>query len=593
MKKLMAILLAVALVATLSISAVMTASAGSDPKIVVSSATATKGETKDITISFADNDAGIASAKLSVAFPSDLTLTKVTYSNSLKTSDPDDPETSTSQTSKPAKLTSPVTLNWVSYSQNVTGNIVYATLTFTVASEATEGDKNIEVSYESGNIFRYSSGTYATQDLVEANVDPSITNGKITVVSCLHANTTVVPAVASTCKTAGHAEYTKCDDCGAVVSGSDAALPLDPTNHEGDTEVRDAKPATCSEKGYTGDTYCKACNTMITKGEDIATTAHTEASTWSYDANNHWKICTACDWIFEDSKAAHSGGTATCTKKAVCAVCGQEYGDVDANNHGATEVRDAKAATCSEKGYTGDTYCKDCGVMISKGKDIDTIAHTEASTWSYNSASHWKECTECKQVIGESASHDYEEKVLKEATTEEAGSKANVCKVCGYTDEQSVTEIPKLISYDVTDADGKKDGDAVVFDGTDAEDVSITAAFPKSKFTGVKVNGKEVPSDAYELTEDEKGNTKVVFKDEYLKTLAEGNATVEILADDGVATFNVTVKNTAAANNNGSSENTSPVTGDSDIFFLVALLLAVMAVSVFTGYTYRRRKEND
>ena len=550
MKKLMAILLAVALVATLSISAVMTASAITDPKIVVSSATATKGETKDITISFADNDAGIASAKLLVAFPSDLTLTKVTYSNSLKTFDPDDPDTSTSQTSKPAKLTSPVTLNWVSYSQNVTGNIVYATLTFTVASEATEGDKNIEVSYESGNIFRYSSGTYATQDLVEANVDPSITNGKITVVSCLHANTTVVPAVASTCKTAGHAEYTKCDDCGAVISGSDAALPLDAANHEGDTEVRNAKPASCSEKGYTGDTYCKACNTMITKGQDIDKTAHTEASTWSYDANNHWKICTACEWILENTVAAHSGGTATCTKKAVCAVCGQEYGDVDSSKH------------------------------------------TEASTWSYDSTGHWKECTECKQVIGESVSHDFEEKVLKEATTEEAGSKANVCKVCGYTDEQSVTEIPKLISYDVT-GDGKKDGDQVVFDGTDAEDVSITAAFPKSKFTGVKVNGKEVPSDAYELTEDEKGNTKVVFKDDYLKTLAEGNAKVEILADDGVATFNVTVKNTAAANNSGSSENTSPVTGDSDIFFLVALLLAVMAVSVFTGYTYRRRKEND
>ena len=44
--------------------------------------------------------------------------------------------------------------------------------------------------------------------------------------------------------------------------------------------------------------------------------------------------------------------------------------------HKETEVRDAKEPTCTEKGYTGDTYCKACGELLEKGKDIDALGHT-------------------------------------------------------------------------------------------------------------------------------------------------------------------------------------------------------------------------
>ncbi|MBO7520006.1 MAG: hypothetical protein J6T73_04435, partial [Clostridia bacterium] len=93
--------------------------------------------------------------------------------------------------------------------------------------------------------------------------------------ACEHANTSEVEAVASTCCTAGHAAYTVCDDCGEIISGSDEALPLDPDNHDGDTEVRDAKEATETEEGYTGDTYCLGCGEKIADGETIAATGHT------------------------------------------------------------------------------------------------------------------------------------------------------------------------------------------------------------------------------------------------------------------------------------------------------------------------------
>ena len=50
------------------------------------------------------------------------------------------------------------------------------------------------------------------------------------------------------------------------------------------------------------------------------------------------------------------------------------YGDYGA--HGETEVKDAKEATCTEEGYTGDQHCKVCGEMLEKGTAIAKTAHT-------------------------------------------------------------------------------------------------------------------------------------------------------------------------------------------------------------------------
>lgn len=66
-----------------------------------------------------------------------------------------------------------------------------------------------------------------------------------------------------------------------------------------------------------------------------------------------------------------SGGTATCTEKAVCEICNADYGELNASNHtGGTEVRDRVEATTSADGYTGDTYCKGCNAKIATGESI-------------------------------------------------------------------------------------------------------------------------------------------------------------------------------------------------------------------------------
>ena len=69
----------------------------------------------------------------------------------------------------------------------------------------------------------------------------------------------------------------------------------------------------------------------------------------------------------------HTGGIATCSKKAICEKCGEEYGDYDTTRHLHTERRGVKEATQEEEGYTGDLYCVDCNTMLEKGKTIDKL----------------------------------------------------------------------------------------------------------------------------------------------------------------------------------------------------------------------------
>lgn len=72
----------------------------------------------------------------------------------------------------------------------------------------------------------------------------------------------------------------------------------------------------------------------------------------------------------------HSGGVASCRAKAVCEVCGKEYGEFDSTRHLHTERRGVKEATQQEYGFTGDLYCKDCDTLLEAGQVIDKLPAT-------------------------------------------------------------------------------------------------------------------------------------------------------------------------------------------------------------------------
>lgn len=94
----------------------------------------------------------------------------------------------------------------------------------------------------------------------------------------IHHTTTLVPAVEATCVAKGHRAYYTCSGCSKLFADENATEELteadvtpktDPTNHVGGTEVLNAKDATYTEEGYTGDTCCKSCHAVISYGHVI------------------------------------------------------------------------------------------------------------------------------------------------------------------------------------------------------------------------------------------------------------------------------------------------------------------------------------
>ena len=111
--------------------------------------------------------------------------------------------------------------------------------------------------------------------------------------------------------------------------------------------------------------------------------------------NHSWEngICTECGY-----GCAHSGGTATCHTKAVCDACHNEYGEYNADNHdGGTKVSGDIKAGCTQKGYTGDTYCLGCEKILTKGTEIAASGHSGGNATCRDKA----KCNVCGKSYGE------------------------------------------------------------------------------------------------------------------------------------------------------------------------------------------------
>ncbi len=139
----------------------------------------------------------------------------------------------------------------------------------------------------------------------------------------VHIGITHHEAVKATCIKAGTVEYWTCSShkCADKYYSDDACQlplativePIDPDNHS--TELRNAKEATCTAEGYTGDTVCTACEQTIVEGKVIPKKDHTP------------------------------------------------------------EQQNAKEATCTAEGYTGDMICTGCEEIITAGEVIPMKAH--------------------------------------------------------------------------------------------------------------------------------------------------------------------------------------------------------------------------
>ena len=171
-----------------------------------------------------------------------------------------------------------------------------------------------------------------------------------------------------------------------------------PCDHK-NTEIRNAKDATCTKDGYTGDTYCKDCGKKIGTGTAIPAKGHswnegkiTTAPTCE-NAGVKTYTCTVCNATKTEAINA-TGHTpvevaeqpATCTEAGhtagvKCSVCGATISGIEvipATGH-KPEIRNAVEATLTTPGYTGDTYCSVCNERLKQGEEIPkTGAHI---TW--------------------------------------------------------------------------------------------------------------------------------------------------------------------------------------------------------------------
>ena len=232
------------------------------------------------------------------------------------------------------------------------------------------------------------------------------------------------------------------------------------------TQLVGAKPATCTEDGYTGDEVCTVCQEIVKKGEVIPALGHktrlvgAKAATCTEDGYTGDEVCTVCQEVVKKGEVIPALGhktqlvgakAATCTEDGytgdeVCTVCGEtvKKGEVIPALGHKTQLVGAKAATCTEDGYTGDEVCTVCGETVKKGEVIPATGHktqlvgAKAATCTEDGYTGDEVCAVCGETVkkGEvipATGHDY---------------KDGKCTNCGETDPNYKPEQPGVKTGD-------------------------------------------------------------------------------------------------------------------------------------------------
>ena len=349
----------------------------------------------------------------------------------------------------------------------------------------------------------------------------------------------------------------KCENCGYKTEWE---------NHTGGT-------ATC-----TAQAVCEVCG--VSYGEKAA---HVADSTYKFNADGHWTACATCGTPMSNQEA-HTGGTADCQHQAVCDVCRQPYGELDASTHtgGIRWVQTAEthqafylccgAAAGAEANHSwnDESVCTECGYGC---------AHTGGTA----TCTALAVCDICGHTYGDLLPHDYRWVIDQEATTEATGLKHEECTVCGDKRSEG-TVIPKLPRHSSSVSTPDIQPILTADEAKSATDYSggiygltFRASTGYGSFKGVKVNGKTIGAGNY--IAEENGGTEIYLKAAYLQTLAPGKYTMTVMTESGEVTTEFTVGGVM----------TAPKTADAG-----ALVYLAMALSSYTGTALvarKRRKE--
>ena len=251
----------------------------------------------------------------------------------------------------------------------------------------------------------------------------------------------------------------------------------EPECKHSNTIIQNKKDATCTEDGYTGDTYCPDCKTVVEKGEVIESSGHNYGewikeipATCKAEGTLGHYTCSACGENFDTNKAKlnslvipktenHTeklveGTPATCTQNGltdgkVCSVCDKVLKEQEPILAGHTysdlieEQKEVHTSTELKASVAAHYYCSACQKYFTETKVETTLAALTGETPTHSfgdwintdSEKHWKECS-CGLKSEESA-HAHTSEVTKDSTCTEEGIKTFTC-TCGHTYTETI-----------------------------------------------------------------------------------------------------------------------------------------------------------
>ena len=325
---------------------------------------------------------------------------------------------------------------------------------------------------------------------------------------------------------------------------------------------------------------------------------HTHNGNWTSNGNGkHSRRCT-CN-VVETQNC--SGGTATCTQRATCTVCGAEYGDAlghdfttswthDDNMHWKQCSRcDEKddvsphtwdsgtvttAPTCTKAGE--ETYsCTKCGAT--KIEPIPATGHRWKSEWTSDATHHWHECA--------NESCDVTDNAGKNGYAEHSGGKATckaqaICEICGdsygsldpnnhtdlkhidakaataaaegniaywycdgckkyFSDAAAIKEITKAATVTAKLPPKITAGDGAAVTQGEKKELTFTSDASFADFVRVELDGTALEEKNYTKRE---GSTIITLNRDFVAALSVGEHTLAIVSQHGTATAKFTVK---------------------------------------------------
>ncbi|MCD7826968.1 MAG: hypothetical protein LUG85_00300, partial [Clostridiales bacterium] len=211
----------------------------------------------------------------------------------------------------------------------------------------------------------------------------------------------------ATCNATGE-ETRTCANCYATETRT---TEKDPTNHIGTTYVVGYVAATCGVDGYSGDTYCSDCDTLLESGEVISATENHTYGEWKVVTEAtcgadglKQRVCSVCEAVEEEAipaTGAHSyvgvvTKDASCGTTGImtytCSVCENSYTEViPATSEHHYVTFEGKAATCTEDGYSDWVECLFCGDIQTASEVIPALGHIDEDGDGY--------CDRCQEPV--------------------------------------------------------------------------------------------------------------------------------------------------------------------------------------------------